>query len=483
MAIANTKAGTFQGVEDGAVSNFLGIRYAEPPTGKNRFQPPQPLESIGETYDATTFGTRNFQVAEYEGLEADPEIFGAQSEDCLFLNVYAPSNMVGSKPVMVWIHGGAFISGSGNQYVPTRIVAENDVIVVTINYRLGIFGFIDLSQFGPEYSGSANLGLQDQIAALRWVQDNIAAFGGDPDNVTIWGESAGAASVFALLGAPAAEGLFHKAAPFSGTETITPPLNQIALLKAALEIESDEDCLNTLKSLPAKELSELQEKSGFYGGPSLDGTILTQRSMEAVQQGWASQIPILTGNTLDEGTMLAPPYAANEQVGMATLFALGPLVSNDDGTPYRDYLQSMVPDGDLKKQLTHAWLDVFRSSALRVASAASQYGAGGWVYSFEVPTDHEWGITHYADVPFAFNWIEEGNPALFVHPPTPENREIAQRWSDTVIAFARTGSPNGGGLPEWHKFQPDSYASMRISHQPELIERADADKLELYDVA
>ncbi|MEM9456261.1 MAG: carboxylesterase family protein [Myxococcota bacterium] len=471
-----------EGIAGENVHSFLGIRYAKPPTAENRFRPPQDLARGEETTDATRFGHRNFQVGVLEDILGGLPMPGEQSEDCLFLNVYAPADMTGSKPVLVWIHGGAFTSGSANDYEATRLVADNDVVVVTINYRLGIFGFIDLTRFGPEYAGSANLGLQDQIAALRWVANNIAAFGGDPSNVTIWGQSAGGTSVSSLLAAPAAEGLFDKAMAFSGGESRNPPRDQIDVIKEYLGVETDAQCLEQLLAMPAQELSKLQTSIPFQVGPSIDGHVLTQPQSEAVKDGWASKIPIITGTTRDEGTFLGPAFMVDEQVGELVLLGLAADIGEDDGTAYLTYLSEILPDGGLAEHLDRAWFDFFRASGLRIAANASQHGAGGWVYNFEVETDHSLGITHFADVPFTFKWIEPDNPGLFVHPPTPENQDIAELWSDTLIEFARSGSPNGAGLPQWPQFAPDSFASMRISQDPALVENADGDLLEVYGV-
>ncbi|MEM9621526.1 MAG: carboxylesterase family protein, partial [Pseudomonadota bacterium] len=216
--IASSPAGEFRGLCVDGVKQYVGIRYAQPPVGPLRFRAPQAVPAATAPVAATTYGGRNFQVGMVEDIYAGLELPGDESEDCLFLNVFAPADTQTPAPVMVWLHGGAFTSGSGNEYDPANIVRHNHVIVVTVNYRLGVFGFLNLQQLGSCYEGSANLGIQDQIAALGWVQENIAAFGGDPANVTIWGESAGAGSVLALLGAPAAAGLFHKAIVFSGGE-------------------------------------------------------------------------------------------------------------------------------------------------------------------------------------------------------------------------------------------------------------------------
>ncbi|MBT8074890.1 MAG: carboxylesterase family protein, partial [Gammaproteobacteria bacterium] len=451
--------------------------------GDARFMPPERFIPESDPIDATRFGNRNFQVQAPEVVYGDVELPGEESEDCLFLNIYAPENFDEPKPVLVWIHGGAFMCGSGNEYDPSRIVLENNIVVVTINYRLGIFGFPNLQRFGPEFIGSANLGIQDQIAALRWVNQNISSFGGDTENVTIWGESAGAGSVLALLGCPAAEGLFHKGMVFSGGETLHPPLDQLELIKAHLGIVDDAECLRQLKSLPAAELSQIQEDLLFYVGPSVDGIVITQPACEAIRNSPSASIPILAGATRDEGTLLAPLFNINDEAALGMVFALSMSVGRDDGMAYQAYLNEKFAPQELEQRIGQAWFDTFRASALRVAMTASEYGAGGWIYNFEVETDNPLGITHFSDVPFTFNWIEENHPWLFVHPASDENRQLAEKWSRTVIEFARTGSPNGHGLPEWPKYDRHGHQCMRISHQSEIVANPDGEMLQIYRVS
>ncbi|MEM9621213.1 MAG: carboxylesterase family protein, partial [Pseudomonadota bacterium] len=233
---------------------------------------------------------------------------------------------------------------------------------------------------------------------------------------------------------------------------------------------------------------ELQQQVGFFPGPSLDGCVITRPACEAIQDGGAAGIPILAGATRDEGTLLAPLFAVTEEVGRATIMGLATSVGRDDGAEYLEFLTDQMASDDVEfddvvAQMTRTWFDVFRASALRVAATASQHGAGGWVYNFEVPTDHPLGVTHYADVPFTFNWMEAGHPRLFVHPATDAHRELARLWSSTMVAFATRGSPNGQGLPQWPQYQPDSFSCLRVTAQPEIVDNPDGDDmLRLYKV-
>jgi len=226
MTTIETKLGSITGSTERHATAFLGIPYAASPVGELRWMPAAAAPAWSGTFDGTLPPHRSLQPP-YPEVLSGFSIPGEESEDCLYLNIYTPAVDGKRRPVMFWIHGGAYIQGAANEYDGTTLARENDVVVVAINYRLGIFGFFDLSRFGPDYAGSASLGFQDQIAALSWVRDNIADFGGDPDNVTIWGESAGGGSVLALLGAPSAEGLFHKAVAFSPGEVTGPAVDNV----------------------------------------------------------------------------------------------------------------------------------------------------------------------------------------------------------------------------------------------------------------
>src|SRR3954462_8685218 len=221
MTIVNTPLGTVEGVAQEGCERYAGIRYAQAPIGDRRFQPPEPVEPWTGVYDARHFRASAPQPPPVAGFI----LTGAElttSEDCLFLNVYTPRADDGARPVMVWIHGGAYTIGSGDIYDGSSFARRGDVVVVTLNYRLGILGWVPLDHLDPKLTGSGNNGLRDQIEALRWVRDNIAAFGGDPGNVTIFGESAGGGSVATLLAAPDADGLYHRAIIESGAPNIQP---------------------------------------------------------------------------------------------------------------------------------------------------------------------------------------------------------------------------------------------------------------------
>src|SRR4051812_24518459 len=219
MVTTTTPLGALEGVDLEGCERYAGIRYARAPVGDLRFRAPQPVEPWEGVYDATRFGPSAPQPPPLAGsIIAIGDLH--TDEDCLFVNVYTPATDTGRRPVMVWIHGGAYTMGSGDMYDGRSLVRRGDVVVVTLNYRLGVLGWLAVDHLDSSLAGSGNNGIRDQIEALRWVRDNISSFGGDPANVTVFGESAGGGSIGALLAAPDADGLFHKAIVESGPVAI-----------------------------------------------------------------------------------------------------------------------------------------------------------------------------------------------------------------------------------------------------------------------
>ncbi len=249
-----TDKGEVVGIEHRGVLRFSGIPYAAPPVGPRRYLPPEPHDGWSGVLDATAYGAicpqPPMMLAQLLGEEPEPE-----HEDCLFLNVFTPACDDAARPVMVWIHGGGFMMGSGSSamYDGAHLVRRGDVVVVTINYRLGALGFLHTDDLGHG-EGTANAGIADQIQALRWVRDNIAAFGGDPANVTIFGESAGAMSVGTLLGTPAAQGLFHRAILQSGAAHNVSTLTHAGEVREALLARLGGGGVERLRSAPLAEL-------------------------------------------------------------------------------------------------------------------------------------------------------------------------------------------------------------------------------------
>src|SRR5271170_6719913 len=289
--IAGTANGAVRGLADGAVNEFLGIPYAAPPVGALRWQPPQPAASWSGVRDATQFAPHCPQVA-------GPFGEASTSEDCLYLNVFTPTGG-GRHPVMVWIHGGALVSGESNDYDPTALVADG-VTVVTINYRLGALGFLAHPALADANGQSGDYGLEDQQAALRWVQRNIASFGGDPRNVTIFGESAGGLSVLSQVASPQARGLFQKAIAESGSYNLTQASLSAAeaagtafAAKVGCASQTASQISACLRSLPVSTILANEDAAGYT--PNLNSEVLPQTLGTAFATGDFNRVPIING--------------------------------------------------------------------------------------------------------------------------------------------------------------------------------------------
>ena len=313
--IVTIDSGKLAGNEKDGVMSFLGIPYAAPPTGDLRWQAPQPAKAWQDTRQATEFGPVCRQTAEWVKLP--------QSEDCLTLNVWAPVGKAGRPyPVLVWIHGGGLNSGHGSEWGPEggRSIVQKGVILVSINYRLGMFGFFahpELSADAPDHA-AGNQGFRDQIAALHWVQRNIAAFGGDPHNVTIAGESAGASSVSALTVSPLASGLFQRGIAESGVTGPLPPAATAENLGRALGEALKAPHLGDLRKLGADDL--LKQK--WQVMPYLDGAVFTEQPQQSFAAGHQNKVPLLLGWNADEGVDLAPDLFGTKDITAANYESL-----------------------------------------------------------------------------------------------------------------------------------------------------------------
>ncbi len=480
MATRRTRQGVIEGVERLGVEQYRGIRFGEAPVGDRRFRAPIPSQQWRSgwtgTLDATTFGNRAMQPpmsAVFGG--AGP---GHNHEDCLFLNVFTPATDGSDRPVLCWIHGGSYTSGSANDYNASIIAAQGDVVVVPINYRLGAFGFLDVSGLDPAYAGSAANGIRDQILALEWIRDHIADFGGDPANVTIIGQSAGAGSVLGLLAAPSADGLYHRAVANSPGGINVPTTGNWAERIARRLTETSGSTLERLRSASAPDLLDAQIAATFPTG-SIDGTVVTRHPVDAIRERGADGVPLLVGTNLDEGTLFTLPYRDNPDVLDAIGRALALQVTRNGDVPaYFDALRARYPDDDSYARANRVWGDLFRRTAVEAAAAATEAGHGGWLYRLDLLTTvggDAFGATHSADVTLTFNWLGAEQPMGFSLYERDDATaiDLSRRWSDTVLAFARTGDPNGAGLPPWRPYANRDRACMMLDTTIELRDDPD----------
>ena len=480
--VLSTRLGKVKGLTNGRSSAFLGLPYAEPPLEKLRFMPPVQASGWQETLDATRFPPMPMQ-------SESPSFLGDSNqrdtaEDSLYLNIFTPSSSGTSRPVLFWIHGGSLTHGSANDTDGSILAEQGDVVVVAINYRLGMLGYLDLSSFGDEYAGSASNGFRDQIMALEWVRDNIADYGGDANNVTIFGESAGGLSVLSIIASPQAQGLFHKAIVNSGGPVHLPPLDQLSALEKHLGVGSD-GLLTKLTSMSANELISAQEKISFRAG-GVDGIVVTQPVDAAIHALGENGVPIIVGSNKNEGTLFSylVPWFLYSLIGEE----LAPgNVNGADPSQYLTRMKKAYPEDNFKQRFERIWNDRFRRFALKTAVAATTAGPGGWLYRFDLEIPDEIGgdwmkATHAAEIQFTFNNFASDAPAnsYLYDKSNPVVVKLAQEWSQRILAFAKTGNPNLQGLPHWPQYDATSRQSLVLDENSRIEEFLDKKDREVW---
>ncbi len=493
------KSGVLSGVTEGDVSFFKGIPFAAPPVGEFRWRPPQPVKAWDGVRDASGFGPTCAAV----GWGAAPgTIQQGSSEDCLYLNVWTPSNFKqGAKlPVMVWIHGGGFTGGNGN----TSGVgfAKRGVILVSMNYRLGRLGhfaFPALSEERPD-EAKGSYAFMDQIAALKWVQENIAAFGGDPDNVTIFGFSAGGVSVHSLLTIPSARGLFQKAIGHSsgGRDGVLTgrPINKEnadALYPVSAEtiginfakkhgIEgTDAAALAKLRALPVADVVGGGETDGqggprIYSGPILDGKFVVETAESAYKAGRQAKVPLMIGNNSAE---IGGGFV-NSSTTKEELFSLFGNLENEAKAAYDPDGSKEFAEVQARFNTDWVWAEPARFSAREFTAI----GEPAYIFLFNYVPSYmtqraPYGPGHGTDISFAFDILGEGGG--FGPPPTPtaEDQEVARIMNAYWVNFAKTGNPNGVGLPNWPVNKPDTNQILEIKRDGKAVGETDPTKARL----
>ncbi|MGI9624040.1 MAG: carboxylesterase/lipase family protein [Acidimicrobiales bacterium] len=470
----DTQQGPVRGRERRGVALFAGIPYATPPIGDLRWRPPQPLLERRGIFDATTFGKFAPQLPGNGLTNSSPVDW---SEDCLTLNVMTPDIEGASRPVMVWIHGGAFNHGSGAVpwYDGTSFATSGDVVVVTINYRLGAFGF------GAVGEGSGVNGLVDQVAALEWVRANIASFGGDPGQVTIAGESAGAMSVSTVLAMPRADGLYKRAIAQSGATHHTADSEEAERIAYLLLRELDVSSITSARRLPALAVLEAQQRveksalgheSEMAFRPSPDGAELPGQPLELMRLGASSGIELLTGTNADEATLWGTSRITDDRLHRAMARFVDP---PDDLIDHYRERWSDASSGEIATSL--ATDQMFRIPAIRMAEARAVHGGATWMYLFDWKSKAfggALGATHALDIPFTFNNL--GAPGVEVFLGTDQlphvlAREIHESWT----AFIRTGSPVTSTFSDWPRYSPDDRCVMELSERPRILHDPEAE--------
>jgi len=475
------KSGPILGSYENGLHVYKGIPYARPPVGPLRWQPPQPPEPWTKPLRAIAFGPVCPQMPNRLFLRAGTP---APNEDCLYLNIWTPATDTQQRlPVMAWIHSGGLVQGSASQALyDGAALARQGIVVVTFNYRLGVFGFFthpDLAQrpdsphiysrqteaavqIPPQKASvvfAGNWGLLDQIAALQWIQNNIAQFGGDPHNVTIFGESAGAVCVFVLMCSPLARGLFHRAIVQSGAI----PQKILRLEQAwelwrqkaaAVGIQDWAQALPILQKKSAEELIHLSGQAGASPGKSaaqmlcLDSAVLSELPANIFQEGKQAPVPLIVGSNADEGTLFARQEAPRSLA--AYQFLLRRICGEYAGEAWRLY--PATTDVEAPYAYAKALGDAaFTANARRSARWHAEAGFPTWRYFFAYATRGAQlsglGATHGAEIPFLFGTL----PFLSA---TREANHLSQAMQAYWAAFARTGRPEAPGLPAWPAYDP-----------------------------
>jgi para-nitrobenzyl esterase len=471
--VVRTKMGELRGVCENGITVFRAVPYAAAPVGELRFRPPQPAQPWTGVRDATKDGPippqGRSRLAHVMGDVERP-----QSEDCLTLNIWTPAADNKKRPVLVWIHGGAYSSGAGSLpwYSGERFAANGDLVAVSINYRLGALGFLCL----PGIS-DGNLGLLDQVAALRFVRDNIAAFGGDPDNITVVGQSAGAASIAFQMVMPQARGLFRRAilqsTPFGRMARTLEDSHRIGRrLLEVLGLKPTEAA--KLKSLPFAQFLTAQGQVGrlekkfadaqapFW--PVIDGKIIPGEVLPALKAGAGSDIDTMIGTTREE---MAAFYCIDDDVAKADQSAVEGVFASmfpSGHKPYYDEVRRMRAAGNNAALLGDLMSDaMFRVGSLRMAEARADQGHPAYVYQFDWQSPAGFESCHCLEIPFVFN-----NPADWTDSPMlkgarpVEMAGLAEAMHGAWIAFARTGKPDHPRLPAWPPYRREDRMTMRF---------------------
>ncbi|AMJ64285.1 carboxylesterase/lipase family protein [Hymenobacter sp. PAMC 26628] len=447
--VCQTRAGRLRGTRaaDGLVV-FKGVAYAAAPVGAGRFLPPRPLAPWAEVRPATAFGPRAPQGS----------TTGPQGEDnCLTLNVWTPSVRARrAKPVVVWVHGGAFTGGAGSDFDGGNFARHDSIVAVSINYRLGSLGFLQLSQWlGPAYRQSGNAGVLDAVAALRWVHDNIAAFGGDPGRVTVMGESAGAKLVGAVLATPAARGLFQQVILESGgVQAVRDTATAAAVaqrLLGALGLRPDQ--ASQLLTLPTADLIRAQEKiaAGPAGlqlfGPVLDGVTIPEAPLAYLARPDHAPLRALVGTNRDEAALFMGFWPALQQPNAEVLTTL---FGTNGGQVWQAYERRAAapPTGP-------AWLRnntdyLYRLASYRLAGTLADAGQPTWLYRFDYQTPGGPGPVHAQELGYAWNAL--GPVARQSAPARALAAQMHQRW----VAFIATGTPGAA----WPAYRPAQRQAM-----------------------
>jgi len=484
--VAATTAGKVRGFVDRGIYVFKGIPYGAD-TAQHRFMAPLPPALWTGIRDALEFGPRAPQAGGHgvgslrRGYYLPPEQ-GPVSEDCLHLNVWTPAlRDQRRRPVMVYIHGGAYSNGSANSvlYNGVHLCHRGDVVFVTLNHRLNLFGFLYLADLAPGFEDSGNAGMLDLSLALRWVRDNIEEFGGDPGRVLIFGQSGGGAKCATLMAMPSAHGLFHRVITMSGQQ-ITASRRESATdrsraVLAALNLPVSR--IGDLRTMPMQQLIQASHAAGYYG-PVKDGRALPRDPFDPDAPPLSASIPMILGNTHDETRLLIgagdpSDFSLTWQSLPARLHVVAQFMGNLDPAAVVAQYRAMYPSyspSDVFFAATTAfrsWRGQLIEAERRAAQTAAQPHT--WVYELDWPSPVDggkWGAPHTLDIPLALDTVDIADGMTG---DGPQAQSLASLMSDTFIQMARTGNPNHAGLPHWRPYNLNQRWTMSFNTKSQLV--------------
>ncbi|HEX5734334.1 MAG TPA: carboxylesterase/lipase family protein [Blastocatellia bacterium] len=477
--IVRVEGGQISGSNAEGIRSYKGIPYAAPPIGGLRWKPPQPVMTWDGVRACTEYGP-DCPQAPYPQASLFYSPPRPQSEDCLYLNVWTAARAGEKRPVMVWIHGGALTRGSGatRTYDGTAF-AKKGVVLITINYRLGPFGYLAHSELTAEspQNSSGNYGVLDQIAALKWVQKNVAAFGGDPSRVTIFGESAGSWSVNVLVASPLAKGLFHRAigqsggsfGPMTYLKEDRKTLQSAEKVGAAFAKAVGADSIKALRAVPAEKIVDLftndAEARKFRTAPTVDGWVLPDEIRNIFAQGKQNDVPVIVGSNANEMTSLTVPTVV-------------PKTMQNYRTRAENYYGQMVKEFEAlypvksEADIAGAFLGSLRDEhfTLPMRTWARMTAAGkskAYLYFFSHappnPNSKYLGAFHAGEIAYVFNNLNRQNPLI-----EDEDYKLADLMSSYWVNFATKGDPNGKGLIKWKPYDRDAEAYMEFGDTVEV---------------
>ena len=455
--VVRCPAGALRGTARDGIRVFKGIAYALPPAGANRWKPPRPHPPWSGVFEASDFGHACPQPPRRRGSIYAGDM-AQTGEDCLNLNIWAPEDAEAA-PVLVWLHGGSLIwGGSSEPLYDGTYLAGRGGVVVSINYRLGVFGYLAHPELSAESANgvSGNYGLLDQIAALEWVRDNIAGFGGDPGNVTLAGESAGALSVLYMMCAPGARGLFHKAIAQSGYAVSMPELRQPRFGEEPAEARG----VRLLATLGARDIAELRARdaaelaaaaleAGYLPTGTVDGHVLPRQIVETFERGEQAPVPVLAG--FNSGEIRSLPFLMPPVPDSAEAY------EGEIRTRYGDLADrflALYPSGEMRESMLAALRDgLYGWTAGMVAAGQAKAGVPAFLYLFDhgYPAATKAGLHafHASEMPYMFGMLDRTPPHWPEIPATVSELSLSDAMMDYWASFAASGVPASAGRPQW----------------------------------